>query len=512
MMEQLAQVASLLCTCSVMVLSVFAVHRVSLVFAVRRVANAASPNVDVNACPHVTVQLPLFNEPTVARRVIEATCALDWPLSCFDVQVLDDSTDDTCAIVDGAVSEARARGVSIVVLRRCGRRGFKAGALAEGLRHAAGELVAVFDADFVPQSNFLRALVPELRDPSVGLVQARWGHLNRDASLLTRVQGLLLDAHFSVEQQARAVLGRWFNFNGTAGIWRRSCIDDAGGWCGDTLSEDVDLSYRAQLKGWRFVYRNDVVVPAELPPSMSAYLGQQCRWMTGLSQVARKLVPDLWRADAPVAVKLEATFHLLAPLASFAATAFAATLPLALQGRGFVGESVVGETPLLLMGTCAAGVFYVAAAARAGTSVVRAVSLLPALFALGIGTAPIIASRVLRAQLAKTGVSFERTPKRGTLRPERALVERHINQVNPTSWLEPALLLLWCGLASGAVIVAIGAGRTLVGVVFVALIAWGMGWVGLSASGASRLRRLVRQAGWQLVCDVMNRRTGLRRR
>jgi cellulose synthase/poly-beta-1,6-N-acetylglucosamine synthase-like glycosyltransferase len=260
--------------------------------------------------PPVTVQLPIYNERYVVERLIDAVCALDYPRELLDIQVLDDSDDDTTQLAASCVARHVAGGIRIEHVRRSERLGYKAGALAYGLERAAGEFVLIFDADFVPPADTLRRLLAPFVEPEVGMVQARWGHLNREASWLTRVQGLVLDGHFNIEHAARSAAGLFFNFNGTAGMWRVACLRDAGGWQWDTLTEDLDLSYRAQMRGWRFVYRPDVVVPGELPPSVRAFKGQQARWAQGSIQTARKLLPVLMRGTWPRRLKLEALAHL----------------------------------------------------------------------------------------------------------------------------------------------------------------------------------------------------------
>ncbi|MGH7732025.1 MAG: glycosyltransferase, partial [Candidatus Eiseniibacteriota bacterium] len=260
--------------------------------------------------PVVTVQLPIFNESRVVTRLIDAAAALDYPPDRLEIQVLDDSDDETREIASRAVARHRARGVDIHHLHRPHRRGFKAGALADGLARARGSLVAVFDADFVPAPDFLLRLVPRFADAAVGMVQARWGHLNRARSALTAAQATLLDAHFLIEHPARMHAGLFFNFNGTAGIWRRACIEDAGGWSDDTVTEDLDLSYRAQLEGWRFEFDAAVEAPGELPGDVAALRSQQRRWTRGAIQTARKLLPRIWRAPLPRRVKWEAFVHL----------------------------------------------------------------------------------------------------------------------------------------------------------------------------------------------------------
>ncbi len=260
--------------------------------------------------PRVTVQLPVFNERAVVERLIDAAAALDYPAHLLQIQVLDDSTDDTLARARARVEHWRGRGVNIALEHRAVRTGFKAGALAAGMEGARGEFIAVFDADFVPAADFLRRIVPRFADARVGMVQARWGHLNRAMSMLTSAQATLLDAHFLLEHEARMAAGLFFNFNGTAGVWRRMCIEDAGGWSHDTLTEDLDLSYRAQLRGWRFVSAADIEVPGELPADVLALKSQQRRWTKGSIQTARKVLPGLLRSALPAPVKLEAVLHL----------------------------------------------------------------------------------------------------------------------------------------------------------------------------------------------------------
>lgn len=266
--------------------------------------------------PVVLVQLPLYNECFVVERLIDTTCALDYPLESLNIQVLDDSTDETTGLARERVDFHRKQGIQIELLHRDERTGFKAGALALGLNSAPGELIAILDADFLPPPDFLKRLIPYLNaDPTVGMVQARWGHLNDVYSPITRGQALFLDGHFVVEQTARSRAGLLFNFNGSAGIWRRDCIKDVGGWQGDTLAEDLDLSYRAQIKGWKLAYTPDVLAPAEIPPQIAAFKAQQYRWARGAIQVLRKLGGQLWRARLPISKKIAGYLHISAYLA-----------------------------------------------------------------------------------------------------------------------------------------------------------------------------------------------------
>lgn len=268
------------------------------------------PKPSIDRWPLVTVQLPIYNEMYVAERVIGAAARLDYPPELLQIQVLDDSTDQTKDLVRRIVDRYQEQGINIIHVHRTDRSGYKAGALQAGMAAATGEFIAIFDADFVPPPDFLRRALPYLDAPDVAFIQTRWGHVNRDYSWLTLLQSLAIDAHFMVEQFARSRAGYWFNFNGTAGIWRRAAMEDAGGWKADTLTEDLDLSYRAYLRGWHGRYVRDIVVPAELPVSFSAYRRQQHRWARGSLECARKLGPQVWRAPIPFSHKLQATLHL----------------------------------------------------------------------------------------------------------------------------------------------------------------------------------------------------------
>lgn len=401
-------------------LAVYGLHRLWLLACWRR-GRARAPAGDPPlpaVLPQVTVQLPLYDERFVAGRLIDAVAALDWPADRLEIQVLDDSGDDTRAVVDERAAHWAARGVAVRVLRRPRREGYKAGALARGLQEASGELVAVFDADFVPPADFLRRTVGSFADLDVGMVQARWGFLNAEHSLLTALQALLLGPHFRIEHEVRCRRGLFFNFNGTAGIWRREAIESAGGWRADTVTEDLDLSYRAQLAGWRFVYRDDVEVPSELPVTLAAFRSQQQRWAKGSLQTARRVLPRLFRASLPLEVKAEAAFHLLANLGWVLGTAVALTaLPAALWRVG-VGpyELLRLDLPLLATSSGAILAYFAAhALAHGGGRALGRVALLPA---LAIGVAPAVAASTLRGLVSRGG-TFERTPKFGVRGRER---------------------------------------------------------------------------------------------
>jgi cellulose synthase/poly-beta-1,6-N-acetylglucosamine synthase-like glycosyltransferase len=267
-------------------------------------------NYPVDHWPAVTIQLPIFNERYVVERLIKSICRFDYPKALLEIQILDDSTDDTGDIARMMVNQMKEQGFDIDYIHRDDRTGFKAGALKEGLKTAKGELVGIFDADFIPQPDFLRETVPYFADPGIGMIQTRWGHINADYSMLTRAQSMGIDGHFGVEQAARAWSGLFMNFNGTAGIWRKKTIEDAGGWQADTLTEDLDLSYRAQLKGWKLSFLSHVVCPAEVPVTITAFKSQQHRWAKGSIQTAKKNLGKLFKSDLPLLVKLQALLHL----------------------------------------------------------------------------------------------------------------------------------------------------------------------------------------------------------
>ena len=366
--------------------------------------------------PRVTVQLPMFNEKAVARRLIDATCWIDYPRDRLEIQVLDDSTDETVVIAAEAVRQWRDRGIDIRHLHRDRRHGFKAGALAEGLRSATGEFVLIFDADFVPPPGILKETIHYFTGPRVGMVQARWEHLNREQSLLTKTQAILLDGHFVIEHAARNRSGRFMSFNGTAGLWRRACIEDAGGWQHDTLTEDLDLSYRAQMKGWKFVFLPDLTSPAELPPDMESFKLQQYRWAKGGAQTARKLLPTILRSNLPKRIKLEAFFHLTSCSVYF----FMVLLTFMLYPVVYLKVHMFAEGwgrylfdfSILLLATCSAATFYICSQRMLFRTWADSVKYLPFLMSLGIGISLNNARAVLTGLFGKPG-EFVRTQKFG---------------------------------------------------------------------------------------------------
>ncbi|MEM9174603.1 MAG: glycosyltransferase [Myxococcota bacterium] len=453
-------------------LSLFGLHRLVLVFLRSRGASSrpVPKREEPASWPRVTVQIPLYNEPAVARRCIEAVAALDYPVDRLEIQVLDDSTDETQAIVQRVVANLVDKGIQIECLHREDRTGFKAGALAEGLRVARGEFVAVFDADFVPPPHFLKHAIPHFQDADVGMVQTRWGHLNREANALTEVQAIRLDAHFCVEQQARAGSDLHFNFNGTAGIWRREAIGDAGGWRSTTLTEDLDLSYRAQLRGWRFVYLPDLQCPAEIPTDLAALESQQHRWAKGSTQVFLKLAPSIWRSSWRFHEKLEATFHLAGNLAYLVMVvdSIAFLVPSLVLRQALGWERMVWlDVPLLLLSTGGHVCFFVAGQRFAGRSLGRSLRNVPTILATGVGLALNDARAVLEALLGRQS-EFVRTPKTGELEVERREEEslpgacspgtRLRSKQKPTlRWSELALGLTYGGVAIWATLTGLWA-------------------------------------------------------
>ncbi|MFZ0819126.1 MAG: cellulose synthase family protein [Candidatus Acidiferrales bacterium] len=295
------------------ILGIYGLHRYWLLYAYfKNRRNVLGPPPAVSEWPMATIQLPIYNERYVVERLLDTVAQIEYPRDRLEIQILDDSTDETQQIARACVERYQVLGLPIRYVHRSDRAGFKAGALAAGLKSAAGEFVAIFDADFLPPPDFLLRTIPYLNDPKIALIQTRWTYVNRSHSVLTEIETILLDGHFVIEQGARSRSGDFFTFNGTAGVWRRAAIDDAGGWQHDTLTEDADLSYRAQLRGWKFLYLPDMECPSELPAEMNAFKVQQTRWAKGLMQTAIKILPRVLRSDAPLHTKVEAFFHLSA--------------------------------------------------------------------------------------------------------------------------------------------------------------------------------------------------------
>jgi cellulose synthase/poly-beta-1,6-N-acetylglucosamine synthase-like glycosyltransferase len=398
-----------------LVLSVYGSHRYAMAYLYyRHKYRLPTPKGRFERLPRVTIQLPIFNEMYVTERLIDAVARMDYPRDLLEVQVLDDSTDETQGIARACVERHRLGGLDIAYVHRTNRKGFKAGALEHGLTLAKGEFVAVFDADFIPEADFLQRTIHFFTDDGIGMVQTRWGHLNRAYSALTEAQAILLDGHFVIEHTARNRSGRFFNFNGTAGIWRREAIADGGGWQHDTLTEDLDLSYRAQMAGWRFVYLPNLVTPAEVPVEMNAFKSQQHRWAKGSIQTALKLLPRLRRTDLPKEVKREAVMHLTANLAYLLMIPLAILLPITVVVRVSHGalEVLFLDLPFFAAATFSVVFFYAASQAEQGRTWWERVKYLPFVMALGIGLSVNQARAVVEALMGYE-TAFTRTPKHG---------------------------------------------------------------------------------------------------
>jgi cellulose synthase/poly-beta-1,6-N-acetylglucosamine synthase-like glycosyltransferase len=431
-----------------LLLAMYGIHRSHLVItclryakklrALREGAPRLTLDHDPATLPHVTIQLPLYNEATVVARLLEHTARMQYPREKLEIQVLDDSTDESRQMARGKVvalqndPPAVADGtradwdgdLDIVYIHRVDRTGYKAGALDEGLKVAKGELVAIFDADFLPGEHFLRDLVPHFigsENAKVGMVQARWGHMNRDVSWLTRVQALMLDGHHLVENRARAAAGWLFNFSGTGGMWRKDAINQSGGWQHDTLTEDLDLSYRAQMAGWKFVYRENVVSPAELPEDVSAFRAQQFRWAKGTVQTARKLMKRVMTSkQLTVMQRIEAFFHMTPHFAYPLMVLLSVLLlpALILMPATSTGTMLIVDLPLCIGTTGSLLAFYAMAEAAQGRGRWHAVKTLPALLALGAGLAPHLSKAVWEGLRSMSG-EFVRTPKHGEMHSNR---------------------------------------------------------------------------------------------
>jgi cellulose synthase/poly-beta-1,6-N-acetylglucosamine synthase-like glycosyltransferase len=431
------------------ILAIYGWHRYYLVYLyMKHKGNSPAPLPDPEVLPVVTVQLPIFNEMYVADRLINAVCEMDYPRELLEIQVLDDSTDETTEISELAVRRHAARGFNIQYLHRVNRRGYKAGALEAGLQMASGRYIAIFDADFIPPTDFLKRTLPYFeRDDKVGMVQARWGHINEDYSLLTKIQAILLDAHFVLEHGGRNRAGCFFNFNGTAGVWRREAIESAGGWQHDTLTEDLDLSYRAQLAGWRFVFLPHVVSPAEVPVEMNSFKSQQHRWAKGSIQTCLKLMPRILRSKQPLAVKAEAFFHLSANFNYPLMTVLSVLMFPAMWVRYDTGrtEMLLIDLPMFLAATMSVANFYIVSQRELHSDWRQRLKYLPFLMSIGIGLCVNNTKAVLEALFGKPS-EFARTPKYGIERQSDEWMGKKYHQsVGIQPFIELALGLYFTG-------------------------------------------------------------------
>lgn len=432
-------------------LASYGIHRYILVYLYykHRKNRVTEPKRHFDALPRVTIQLPIFNEQFVVDRLVENVCRLQYPREKLDIQVLDDSTDETVDVARDVVERYRVMGYDISYLHRTNREGFKAGALKEGLKSAKGEFIAIFDADFTPAEDWLMQVIHHFADPAIGMVQTRWTHLNRNYSFLTEVESILLDGHFVLEHGGRSRSNVFFNFNGTAGMWRRQAIDDAGGWEPDTLTEDTDLSYRSQLAGWKFVYLQDVECAAEVPIEMTAFKTQQARWAKGLIQVAKKTLPKVMRRkDVPLHVKFEAWFHLTANLSYPLMILLSVLLLPAMIIRFYQGwfQMLLIDLPLFLASTFSISSFYLVSQKELfPRNWPRTFLYLPVLMALGIGLTVTNSRAVIEALLGIQS-PFKRTPKyRVQTKKDRALGTKYRRRLGWVPWAELAIgcYFLW---------------------------------------------------------------------
>ncbi len=396
------------------ILAAYGLHRYVIIWLYfRHKHQRPEPKQRFDDLPVVTVQLPIYNELHVVDRLLDSVARLDYPIEKLEIQVLDDSTDETGQITGQKVDHLSQQGLNIKHIRRTDRTGYKAGALEAGMQQADGEFILILDADFIPEPNILQHSIHHFTDPQVGMIQTRWGHINRDYSWLTRIQSMFLDGHLLLEQTARSRSGRFFNFNGTAGIWRKSCIVAAGGWQHDTLTEDLDLSYRAQLAGWKFIFLSDVVTPAELPVEMNGFKSQQHRWTKGSIQTCKKLLPAIWKSQLPFFVKLEATVHLSS---NFVYLLLLLLCFLVWPIGGYEPDhlrSLLLNIPIFALASLSAVTFYVVALRELYPRTwLHEIMLIPLLLAVGIGLSLNNARAVIEALLGHQS-EFTRTPKYG---------------------------------------------------------------------------------------------------
>ncbi len=403
----------------------------------RRSTSAVEPPAE-GKWPPVTIQLPIFNEKYTVERLLQAVARLDYPSNALQIQVLDDSTDDTAELVQRLVRRLQSQGLNIQLLHRSDRRGFKAGALRDALASANGDLIGIFDADFVPSPDWLRRTVPIFQDPQIGCLQTRWGHTNRKYNSLTRAEALAIDGHFLVEQTARSTGGFFLNFNGTAGVWRRACIEQAGGWQSDTLTEDLDLSYRAQLRGWKIRYLPDVVVPAELPSQVEAFKKQQFRWAKGSFQVVRKILPSLFRRkDLPWHVKFMAAVHLTGYMVHpLMLLMLLLTLPV-----GMVAPVAFRILPFTFLAGFGPPLMYLAATGERTPPLRDRLKLIPLMTFTGFGISLSTTIAVLQGLTGTGSGHFVRTPKlnQGNFQLHRVFDEAYLEPVSRMVWAELAL-------------------------------------------------------------------------
>ena len=408
-------------------------------------SNNPVENKNFTADKKVTIQLPLYNEVFVVERLINSVCEMDYPKQLMEIQVLDDSTDETSGLVAKLIKEKQTEGFSIVHIRRGSREGFKAGALKEGLKIATGDYIAIFDADFVPKKDFLSRTLKYFNKSNIGMVQTRWEHLNGDYSLLTRVQALALDGHFVIEQSVRNKAGFFINFNGTGGVWKKACIEDAGNWEADTLTEDLDLSYRAQLKGWKFVFLKDFTTPAELPFEINALKAQQFRWTKGAIETAKKILPLVWKSGIPLRVKLQSTFHLTNNFVfPFILLAGILNVPLIFIKNSGPHDTIFNLMAIFILAFISSFLFYLYSQKDVHSDWRKKIALFPLFMAGSMGFA-LNNSRAVIEGLLNRKSEFVRTPKYKVVNKTDAMrTLKYVNKKIQLSVYVELILAVYC--------------------------------------------------------------------
>lgn len=473
------------------VLCLYGAHRVYHSLTARKVMdrlkNTPKPEpLKRDSLPVVTVQAPMYNEKFVAARIIDTIAAFDYPKERLQIQVIDDSTDDSTDIVAQRVAHYKALGFDIDHIRRDNRRGYKAGALSDAMDRVKGEFIAIFDADFIPHPDFLLKALPHFNDPKTGLVQGRWTYLNTAKNSLTRLQSIMLDAHFGIEQATRFGKKAFFNFNGTAGIWRKETIIDAGGWRADTLTEDTDLSYRAQIKGWKFIYRPDIECPSEIPEDMNAFKVQQHRWAKGAIEVMRKLLASIWAANVSRRVKIEATFHLtgnLSYLLMFIDSVFFLLPTVHIRETMGANALVWLDLPIFAFASLSHAWFFLSSQTRLYGRMMDKITIMPVLLATSIGLGVNNGRAVIEALIGyKTG--FARTPKTGSTGHADVQNSYRVNSQKWSNYLELSLALLYTAFTLWAI-----SRSYWIVVPFLALFASGFFYTGVSSLWERRKSR-----------------------
>jgi cellulose synthase/poly-beta-1,6-N-acetylglucosamine synthase-like glycosyltransferase len=499
---------------TLVLLSCYGFHRYVLVYLYYKYKNnAPKPKSCFQDLPKVCIQLPMFNEQYVAKRIIEHTCQIDYPKDKLEIQVLDDSTDSTVEIASQTVEHFKLQGFNIQYIHRDDRTGFKAGALSNGLKFTDAQYVAIFDADFIPPKDILNNTIHYFTDSKIGMIQSRWEHLNRNHSLLTQSQAILLDGHFMIEHTARNRSGRFMSFNGTAGMWRRQCIEEAGGWQHDTLTEDLDLSYRAQLKGWKFLFLPQVVSPAELPPEINAFKQQQHRWTKGGAQTAKKLLPKILTSSVGWRIKAEAFFH----LTSCTCYIYIVILTLMLFPVLYLRLTVfpdngisrfVFDASLFLLATCSASAFYLASQREIFSHWHDKIKYLPFLMALGIGISISNTIAALEGFFGKCG-EFVRTPKFGVETSQDQKWKQKMGSIHIKKSIVPFVELGFGFYMLGCILLCLHFGTAPMSIPFLVLFAIGYFYVSFSSFYLQyQMTQQAKQYNQQMQLETMNTNAG----